>query len=260
MLASLDMPELGDDFLEQSVRDYRKWWLQGSLDLYLPRSVPEVTWWTYRSTYRPLETNPYAVRRKLVSWPATPLSRSWNGDQLKRVLSTGGCRWIRTALLSIGTAVYGSTESTESAAPLAEKRCISGISCTKAEATAPTAPTAVYESGNKRFRVVNRRMLPRYMVVLLCVDRSKLPRIVAYWILACLDIGPRALRLQLTTEETLQETLQETTQPSVISAVPREQPARRARVTQRGRLGLRVSFQDPGEASTTESHRAPAWL
>ena len=103
-------------------------------------------------------------------------------------------------------------------------------------------------------------MLPRYMVVLLCVDRSKLPRIVAYWILACLDIGPRALRLQLTTEETLQETLQETTQPSVIAAVPQEQPARRARVTQRGRLGLRVSIQDPGEASTTESHRAPAWL
>ena len=205
MLASLDMTELGDDFLEQSVRDYRKWWLQGSLDLYLPR---------------------------------------------KR----------RTALLSIGTAVYGSTESTESAAPLAKKRCIYGISCTKAEATAPTAPTAVYESGSKRFRVVNRRMLPRYMVVLLCVDRSKLPRIVAYWILACLDIGPRALRLQLTTEETLQETteatLQETTQPShgVASRVDR------ARVTQRGRLGLRVSFQDPGEASTTESHRAPAWL
>ena len=252
MLASLDMPELGDDFLEQSVRDYCKWWLQGSLDLYLPRSVPEVTWWTYRPTYRPLETNPYAVRRKLVSWPATPLSRSWNADQLQLV--------SRTALESIGTAVYGSTESTESAAPLAKKRCISGISCTKAEATAPTAPTAVYESGSKRLRVVNRRMLPRYMVVLLCVDRSKLPRIVAYWILACLDIGPRALRLQLTTEETLQETLQETTQPSVISAVPREQPARRERVTQRGRLGLRVSLQDPGEASTTESHRAPAWL
>ena len=252
MLASLDMTELGDDFLEQSVRDYRKWWLQGSLDLYLPRSVPEVTWWTYRSNIRPLETTPYAVRRKLVSWSATPLSRSWNADQLKLV--------SRTALLSIGTAVYGSTESTESAAPLAKKRCIYGISCTKAEATAPTAPTAVYESGSKRLRVVNRRMLPRYMVVLLCVDRSKLPRIVAYWILACLDIGPRALRLQLTTEETLQETLQETTQPSVIAAVPQEQPARRARVTQRGRLGLRVSIQDPGEASTTESHRAPAWL
>ena len=251
MLASLDLPELGDDFLEQSVRDYRKWWLQGSLDLYLPRSVPEVTWWTYRSNIRPLETNPY-VRRKLVSWSATPLSRSWNADQLKLVSST--------ALLSIGTAVYGSTESTESAAPLAKKRCMYGISCTKAEATAPTAPTAVYESGNKRFRVVNRRMLPRYMVVLLCVDRSKLPRIVAYWILACLDIGPRALRLPLTTEASLQETteatLQETTQPShgVASRVDR------ARVTQRGRLGLRVSFQDPGEASTTESHRAPAWL
>ena len=229
------MTERGYDFLEQSVRDYRKWWLQGSLDLYLPRSVPEVTWWTYRSTYRPLETNPYAVRRRQT-------------------------RTRFTALESIGTAVYGSTESTESAAPLAKKRCISGISCTKAEATAPTAPTAVYESGSKRLRVVNRRMLPRYMVVLLCVDRSKLPRIVAYWILACLDIGPRALRLQLTTEETLQETLQETTQPSVISAVPREQPARRERVTQRGRLGLRVSLQDPGEASTTESHRAPAWL
>ena len=252
MLASLDMTY----FLEQSVRDYRKWWLQGSLDLYLPRSVPEVTWWTYRPTYRPLETNPYAVRRKLVSWSATPLSASWNADQLQRV--------SRTALESIGTAVYGSTESTESAAPLAKKRCISGISCTKAEATAPTAPTAVYESGSKRLRVVNRRMLPRYMVVLLCVDRSKLPRIVAYWILACLDIGPRALRPPLTTEATLQETteatLQETTQPSVIAAVPQEQPARRARVTQRGRLGLRVSIQDPGEASTTESHRAPAWL
>ena len=238
MLASLDMPELGDDFLEQSVRDYCKWWLQGSLDLYLPRSVPEVTWWTYRPTYRPLETNPYAVRRKLVSWPATPLSRSWNADQLKRVLSTGNTRWI-TRWITRG--VYGSTESTESAAPLAKKRCISGIS------------GASPESGSKRFRVVNRRMLPRYMVVLLCVDRSKLPRIVAYWILACLDIGPRALRLQLTTEETLQETLQETTQPSVIAAVPQ-------RVTQRGRLGLRVSIQDPGEASTTESHRAPAWL
>ena len=150
MLASLDMTY----FLEQSVRDYRKWWLQGSLDLYLPQSVD------------------------------------------------------------------GSTESTESAAPLAKKRCI---------------------YGSKRLRVVNRRMLPRYMMVALCVNHRNLPGIAALLIQQYLDIGPRALRRDFifnTSRDLIFDTISEVPRvpflSSAISEVPRYERGRLGR--EQGRL------------------------